>query len=159
MGKKNNFYYDEKNPRCNIMEINKSGYPVYKDTKKPVHRHLAWKYLLDKKRALSKEEEVHHVDGDKFNYNPNNLIILSKNDHWKISKRLHKEMNLNKANSLVFLLALIFFIYDHDFQWQVIDRIVVFLLFAGLSISVYPDFVSKFMKKTRLYKVINSDMK
>ena len=101
--------------------------------------------------------EVHHIDGDKLNYHPENLIILSRKDHWKISKRLHREMNLNKANALVFLVAFILFAFENDHQWAILDRIIVFLLFLGLFISIYPNIVSKFMKRTKLYKIINPE--
>ena len=76
------------------MELNEKGYPIYKDSGTFVHRDYAYKYLLNRERKLRPGEQVHHVDGDKLNLNPNNLVILSKGDHQKITSRLIKEHNL-----------------------------------------------------------------
>ena len=98
--------------------------------------------------------QVHHVDGDKLNYHPNNLIILSWQDHKKISKRLNKENNLNKANLLIFLLAFILIIKENpnNQDWGVLFLAV--LICIGLLISVYQNFFAWIMRKTKLYKAI-----
>lgn len=152
---KKNFYYSEKNPKCKEMELNKKGYPIYKDSKKLVHRNIAWRYLLKKERRLKEWEEVHHIDGDKLNFHPDNLIILSKKDHWKISKRLHKEINLNKANTIIIASILFLFIHYNGKQWNWISRSIIFLLFIGILIPFYQNIASWIMKKTKLYKIIS----
>ena len=35
-------------------------------------------------RDLTSAEEVHHIDGNHFNNNPENLIVLTKSEHSKI---------------------------------------------------------------------------
>ena len=141
------------------MELDKKGYPIYKDKKRFVHRYIAWRYLLNKSRPLEKWEEVHHIDGNKLNYSPENLIIFSKEDHYKISKRLHKERNLNKANAVLFGLVFVLFMFYKDNQsWGILDRIISILLFVGILVSVYPNVVNLIMKKTKLYKIISDDL-
>jgi hypothetical protein len=61
MGKKKNYYYDEKNPKCDSMELNENGYPVYKDSKILVHRHIAQKYLNENKPLV-----VYHHQRDEL---------------------------------------------------------------------------------------------
>jgi len=155
--KTKNYYYNKKNPKCKDMELTKKGYPVYKDSKKPVHKYLAKKYL-NENEPLKDWEEVHHVDGDKLNYSPDNLIILSKKDHWKISTRLHKERNLNRANAFVFFLILALFLKENTNNIGVLDSIIGILLIIGILISVYPNIASWIMKKTKLYKIIGDDL-
>lgn len=56
------------------------------------HRLVAEKYLLDEfnsievdgKLYLKPELEVHHIDEDKLNNNPNNLLILTKSEHMRL---------------------------------------------------------------------------
>ena len=96
---KKNFYYDSKD-----MELNKKGYPIFKNTKLPLHRYVAEKYII--KRKLKDGEVVHHVDGDKLNFHQSNLAILSYEDHKKIEKRIRTEKNLNIAYELIILFSL-----------------------------------------------------
>lgn len=147
-----NFYYDEKNPRCDKMELNKNGYPVYKNNPRNyVHRHIAKKYL-NRNRPLETWEEVHHVDGDKLNYDPSNLTILYNKDHRKISKRLKKEVNINKANELIFFILLILFFLGNRHNWILLNKIIFTLLIIGFLIPAYSNVASWFMRKTKLYK-------
>ncbi|MEK6926126.1 MAG: HNH endonuclease [Nanoarchaeota archaeon] len=154
------YYYDEKNPKCKDMKLNESGYPVYKDNPtKLVHRYYVWKYLLNKSRELKEWEKVHHVDGDKLNFNPSNLVILSDETHKKISGRLNKETNLNKANSLVISIIFVLFAADkyYNRSWNTLNRIIALLLIIGILISQYQNIVDLIMRKTKLYKVIDVD--
>lgn len=67
------------------------------------HRLVAEQYLLNErnsveingKRYLRPELEVHHIDGNKLNNNPNNLIILTKSVHMKLHNLLRPQ-NRNK---------------------------------------------------------------
>jgi len=149
--KKKNFYYHKKNPKYLEMEL-REGYPVWKNSQEYVHKTQAEKHI----RKLKENEVVHHVDGDKLNFDKDNLIILSKNDHWKISKKLNKENNLNKANFIIFFVAMILFMKanenSNDIGWM--NGIVGFLLIIGFLVSTYQNFFDWIMRKTKLYKAI-----
>ncbi|MFH1377025.1 MAG: HNH endonuclease [Candidatus Woesearchaeota archaeon] len=147
--KNKNFYYHKKNPKYSEMEL-KEGYPVWKNSQEYVHKTQAEKHI----RKLEENEVVHHVDGDKLNFDKDNLIILSKNDHWKVSKRLNKEGNLNKANLLIFflVLALLLIKYPNNEDWGIFS--IGILIIIGLLISAYQNFFDWIMRKTKLYKVI-----
>ncbi len=56
---------------------------------KSVHRMVAEEMLG---RRLLESEQVHHIDGDKSNNTPSNLIVLSREDH----ARIHAKMNIAK---------------------------------------------------------------
>lgn len=55
----------------------KNGYLRYSDTGKLVHRDIAKR----KYGTISKWDQVHHIDGNKINNSPSNLIKLSKTEH------------------------------------------------------------------------------
>lgn len=60
------------------------------------HRVIAEKYLLteensvmiDGKRYLSPEYDVHHIDGNKLNNSPDNLMVLTRSEHSKLHNKL-----------------------------------------------------------------------
>lgn len=64
------------------------------------HRLVAEKYLLteensveiDGKRYLKKEYDVHHIDENRLNNDPSNLLVLTRAEHQKLhsDKKLHK---------------------------------------------------------------------
>lgn len=66
------------------------------------HRLVAEKYLLteensieiDGKKYLKKEYDVHHIDENRLNNDPSNLLVLIKGDH----KRLHNAKTPNKRD-------------------------------------------------------------
>jgi|SRR3989344_5064869 len=158
---KKDYYYDEKNPKCRDMKLNEAGYPVFKDNPtRLVHRYYAWKYLRNKSGKLEEWEEVHHVDGDKLNFDPKNLVILSNESHKKITQRLIKETNLNKANLLVILTVFILFAVDKapTYIWNTLNRIIAILLIIGILISQYQNIVDLVMRKTKLYKIIDLEI-
>jgi len=78
------------------------GYPVvYKDGRKiREHRYVMEKHIG---RRLKASEEVHHLDGNKFNNDIDNLIILSKADHaklhWKLLTPQEKTAKMAKLNA------------------------------------------------------------
>jgi hypothetical protein len=63
--------------------IDSNGYKVITVDRK---KYLEHRYIMEQHlgRKLAKNEEVHHLDGDKLNNDINNLIVLSKADHTKL---------------------------------------------------------------------------
>ena len=51
------------------------------------HRMLAEKQL---RRKLRKEEVVHHIDGDRRNNSPENLMVMTKSEHSSFHARLNQ---------------------------------------------------------------------
>lgn len=47
---------------------------------------VVYRKIVEEKlgKKLSPKEEVHHIDGDHFNNDPDNLAVLSKSEHSKI---------------------------------------------------------------------------
>jgi len=71
------------------MYVGADGYPRFKDTDMLVHR-----WVMSKKtgRRLDSNEIVHHIDGDKMNFQPDNLeIFSSQNKHEAHHKRMKTE--------------------------------------------------------------------
>ena len=65
--------------------INKSGYRVFKDSGKSVHRWAAGKKL---KRPIQPGEVVHHKDRNKLNNSPGNLYVFKdQSAHAKAHKK------------------------------------------------------------------------
>lgn len=64
------------------MYTDRKGYKRFSDSKKLVHRWAAEKKVDGK---IYRGRVVHHKDGDKSNFNPSNLQIMSRSDH----SRLH----------------------------------------------------------------------
>ncbi len=58
------------------------GYLRFKDTGRLVHRWMASK-KLGRYKHVFKGMQVHHIDGNKLNNHPSNLIILTKEEHEK----------------------------------------------------------------------------
>lgn len=74
--------YGRRGKRFLEIRLSNSGYQQFKDkaTGKWVytHRRVAEKMVGGK---IYSGREVHHIDGDKINNRPSNLILLSKVDH------------------------------------------------------------------------------
>ena len=75
------------------------------------HRLIAEKYLLDDensvvvdgKRYLSPDYDVHHKDGNRLNNAPQNLEVLTRSDHMKkhfAERRAQKSASLNSGKSV-----------------------------------------------------------
>ena len=75
------------------------------------HRLIAEKYLLndensvvvDGKRYLSPDYDVHHKDGNRLNNAPQNLEVLTRSDHMKkhfAERRAQKSASLNSGKSV-----------------------------------------------------------
>ena len=67
--------------------IDKNGYRRFSSSHKLVHRWVARKTFG--RRALGRKQ-VHHIDGNKLNNNPDNLKIVSRYEHEKIHGLPHK---------------------------------------------------------------------
>ncbi|MFH1916042.1 MAG: hypothetical protein ABIJ21_02145 [Nanoarchaeota archaeon] len=69
------------------FEINNNGYPVFSDTKKPIHREIYKnQYYVRYKNKFDTFNEVHHIDGNKLNsLNFWNLIDVPHSQHKKIA--------------------------------------------------------------------------
>lgn len=58
-----------------------SPYPYIKGTRIRAHRYIMEDVLG---RKLSAGEHVHHIDGNKLNFNSGNLVVLFKADHHRL---------------------------------------------------------------------------
>lgn len=77
-------------------KIYSPGHPETRDNYTLMHRIVAEMYLLDDinsyeyehGRFLSKDYIVHHLDFDRLNNDPNNLVVMRKDDHSKFHNSL-----------------------------------------------------------------------
>ena len=62
--------------------LNKDGYlwVSYEGGQEAVHRMVMESIL---QRKLTSEEDVHHIDGNSYNNDPNNLEVVSRSEHLK----------------------------------------------------------------------------
>ena len=125
------FYYNS-----NIMRIGTNGYPVFKDSGKFVHRWVAEKYTLGRK--LASNEEVHHVNGDKLNFDPSNLVILSSEDHKKIENEARKQRNLNIGYLLLISMTFLSLIISIVFDKALYVWVGILILIVGANLHEYP---------------------
>jgi hypothetical protein len=65
----------------------KKGYPRWRDTGTLVHRSVAAKKVGG---WIFPGRVVHHIDGNKMNFRPNNLWIMSRSDHSRHHARQRK---------------------------------------------------------------------
>ena len=63
------------------MFIDSKGYPRFRDSGKLVHRAVAVNKLGGK---IYSGYEVHHIDGNKLNFRPSNLKVMSKSQHARL---------------------------------------------------------------------------
>lgn len=70
-------------PECCLLYRQKQGETSWNHRVNGITVHRG---ILEKKlgRELRADEEVHHIDGNHFNNDPDNLIALSKSEHAKI---------------------------------------------------------------------------
>jgi len=74
------------------FHYNKSGYPVWNDTGKLVHR-----TIVKAKRG----EEVHHKDGNPHNFRRSNLQVMIKGAHRELHRRLRMKSFTKFTNSIL----------------------------------------------------------
>ena len=70
-------------PKCNLEYRHREGERAWNHC---VNGEILHRKVAEEKigRKLKSGEEVHHIDGNHFNNDPDNLIVLSKSDHAKI---------------------------------------------------------------------------
>lgn len=121
----------------NKTYVDDRGYLRFKDTKKFVHR---WK--AEKKYGkLPKGMEVHHLDSDKMNNSFDNLLLLSKEDHYLLQeyyKKNIKHEGMIEMNSWARYLLLGIAILQIPLVWaafvtQILTAIGLFIVYAGTS--------------------------
>ena len=80
------------------------------------HRWVAWKYII-KERDFLDDEEVHHIDLNRSNNEPENLMVLKSWDH----NRLHRAIesgHVSKRDQIKWLMdnEIIFEVYTGENQ-------------------------------------------
>ncbi|MGM5488321.1 MAG: HNH endonuclease [Nanobdellota archaeon] len=111
-------------------ERSEEGYLVFCDSGFPVHRWVATKKYGKEK---IKGKEIHHIDGNKENNNNDNLILLSKEDHFLLHNYLKKNKNVKNAfiGGLISLLLL-----QALFMILLYPLSIVFYVFIGIAFFV-----------------------
>lgn len=74
--------------KFNFDNIDKNVYLRERDTKRLIHRNIAYKEIYLKNREKYplpfSKYQIHHIDGNKFNNSIKNLLILTREEHKKI---------------------------------------------------------------------------
>lgn len=60
------------------------------------HRWVSWKYII-KERDFLDDEEVHHIDRDRTNNDPQNLMVLAASDHNALHQAIAEGHSSKKA--------------------------------------------------------------
>jgi len=141
------FYYHKKNPKFKEMELNKKGYPIWKDSRKTIHKTQAEKKYS---RELKPNEVVHHIDGDKLNFDYNNLIILDRQDHNLMERDMWKYTNVMTLHFIILFSAYIFLVgYLYSKNIYFISA-TLFLLLIALIAPLFPKTLRKLLFKFRI---------
>lgn len=125
------------------MERDNKGYPVYKDSKRLVHRYYAKEKVGG--RELFPNEEVHHIDGNKDNFNPINLLVLSKEDHFSLEKEIRFQKNLNYGHILIAVLSIIFLLLYLLMQNAFLLTTTFIIQVFGILMWFFPKQLRKFL--------------
>ena len=142
--KQKKFYYDP-----NLHDL-RNGYPVFKDNNRRFcHIWSANKYL---RRIKTGEEVVHHVDGDKKNFIPTNLIILSDEDHKKIESKNRKDKNLLIMYEIVVVLSLTILSANTSVWNPNVNLVVGLLLIFAMLIPFYPSLLRRILFGARILR-------
>ena len=77
--------------------VNTEGYKVKRiNNKYLLEHHLVWCTQPENLSHVPKGFQIHHIDFNKQNNNPNNLFLLSISDHAKHHWAFEKKMNINR---------------------------------------------------------------
>ena len=96
-----------------LTEPDENGYLRFCDSGRLVHR---WVMERELGRRLEKWEHVHHIDGDRRNNRPENLVLMTRDEHYRIHEYqtiLHKKTAkfittaLAVAGGIIFTLGLL----------------------------------------------------
>ena len=79
-------YYDKKQLNKKGLYLDARGYERNKIDNRLVHRTVAYTFIYNNKNYTGRfgEYVVHHIDKNKRNNNPNNLLILTPTEHKQI---------------------------------------------------------------------------
>ena len=106
----------------------KKGYLRFKDSGKYVHLWVAGKKYG---KEATNEKEIHHIDGDRTNNDKSNLILLTKEDHWHLSKY---ERRKRFVISIIIILALFYLIIINLLMYTSFLNMDTSLALARLSV-------------------------
>lgn len=113
--------------------IDEKGYSRFNDSKKLVHLWVAGKKYPNED---FKGKEVHHLDGDKINNNEENLILLSKKDHYLLEQYQKKYSSKGKyiIEGWAYVMIIIAVAIQLPFFWipYVTQFITVILVLIGI---------------------------
>ena len=73
----------EKIYKTKISFNRKTGYYRFKNSNQFVHKVIAEKMIG---RKLEPNEEVHHINGNKLDNNPSNLLVLDYEEHFEFHR-------------------------------------------------------------------------
>jgi hypothetical protein len=97
-----------------LTEPDENGYLIFCNSGKFVHRWVMEAKILH--RPLEKGEEVHHIDGDRRNNSPENLVLMTREEHYRLHKhqRILEEKTVKSitttfavAGAIIFTLGLL----------------------------------------------------
>lgn len=98
----NKAHSGEKSPSYKGGHINKDGYKVIRKDGKyyKEHRYIMMQHIG---RELSRNEDVHHINGNKLDNHIENLQLLTKSEHsqlhWDSAKRANQSRKISKLRS------------------------------------------------------------
>ncbi len=132
-------------------EKDSNGYLIFKDSGKHIHRWVA-------ERKYGKEsiegKHIHHIDGDKTNNKPNNLILLSKEDHYDLSQHENRTKLLTDFIiylSLIYLVLINLLMHTSILNQEVslaIARISVLIIFF-IALELRQGYIGKWIRKPK----------
>ena len=124
------------------MELNENGYPIWKKSKEFVHNRI--------KKDIGYDEEIHHIDGDKLNFDGDNLIVVSREDHNKLQKSLWYNQNIIIIHLIIILFSYMSLVAYLGFKYLYYIILTLFLLLFALIIPAFPKTLRKLLFKMRI---------